>query len=46
MTSCRRLSKEQKKTVFGLKEVLKFNLTRESLTSHRTPMPAAFISCQ
>lgn len=46
MTGCRRLSKEQKKAKFSLKEVLKFNLTRESSTTYPTQVPDTFSSCQ
>lgn len=45
---CRRLNKEQenKKAMFGLKEVLKFNLTRESLTTYPLQTLGAFLSRQ
>jgi len=47
MTGCRRLSKEQKKSaMFSLKEVLKFNLTRESSTTYPTQVPDVSSSCQ
>lgn len=38
-------AEKKKKAMFSLKEVLKFNLTRESSTTYHTQVPDAFSSC-